>query len=376
MVLIHSIRNCKLSRSLYALFVLISLLLCSFSSKAEQPCTATAFAIENVRIDEISETGTKAREIGLNTASSDAFYQILSRLLLDQEDVLSLLSEVKAEDYLGYMHIHNETTLARRYLGEIDFCFDANEIRTLFRQNGLAWAELVSPAILTMPIWKEASGAVVWNQNNNWLRSWYQHSDTYNGLLTFVSIDPDIKTRRQLREEAIFAEDPEVLKIALDKVNASQILTVIAEIDHSSTVPVLRFRSRLFDEEAKPIATLIEESHALNGTKNIDFLCEQFRLNLISELEKFWKLQNQISPQTAFTMTVRVATNSLTKWRSLQATLSSMPIIRNVDPLSLSDTSGFIRITLSGDLPQFRANLIAEGYRVIDQNNELFITEK
>ncbi|MBT5574263.1 hypothetical protein N9P07_00675 [Alphaproteobacteria bacterium] len=365
-----------MSRSLYALFVLISLLLCSFSSKAEQPCTATAFAIENVRIDEISETGTKAREIGLNTASSDAFYQILSRLLLDQEDVLSLLSEVKAEDYLGYMHIHNETTLARRYLGEIDFCFDANEIRTLFRQNGLAWAELVSPAILTMPIWKEASGAVVWNQNNNWLRSWYQHSDTYNGLLTFVSIDPDIKTRRQLREEAIFAEDPEVLKIALDKVNASQILTVIAEIDHSSTVPVLRFRSRLFDEEAKPIATLIEESHALNGTKNIDFLFEQFRLNLTSELEKFWKLQNQISPQTAFTMTVRVATNSLTKWRSLQATLSSMPIIRNVEPLSLSDTSGFIRITLSGDLPQFRANLIAEGYRVIDQNNELFITEK
>ena len=345
-------------------------------SKAEPTCDSPAFAVKNLRIDEIAETGTKARENGLSKATSEAFNRILTRLLLTEEDVSALFSKAASQDYLGYFHIHSETTLARGYLGEIDFCFDAKEVRHLFRQNALAWAELVSPPILTIPIWREASGATVWNENNNWLNSWNEHSKTYDGLLSFVSIKPNIKIQRQLREEAIFSEDPEVLKIAIRVVGASQLLTVTAEIDHHTTIPVLKLSSRLFDENAGPITTLIEQKHELNGTKNIAILFEEFQYDLISELEKFWKQQNKILPQSDFLFLAHVNVESLSKWRSMQKTLSSMPIVRQVDPILLSDKMGLIQVTIAGSIPQFTANLNSIGYVLTEDDDEIYISKK
>ncbi len=375
-VLIYSIRNCKLSRILNTLMVIIGVVFFSGVCNAAPTCDSPAFAVENVRIDEIAETGTKARENGLSKATSKAFNRILTRLLLSEEDVSALLSKAEAQDYLGYFHIHNETTLAIGYLGEIDFCFDAKEVRRLFRQNGLAWAELVSPPILTIPIWREASGAIVWSENNNWLNSWNEHSKTYDGLLSFVSIKPNIKTQRQLREDAIFAEKPEILKLAINAVGASQLLTVTAEIDHYTTIPLLRLSARLFDENASPIATLIEQNNELNGTKNIALLFEEFQYDLISELEKFWKQKNIILPQSDFAFRANVSVETLSKWRSLQENLSSMPIVRKVDPILLSDSNGLIQVTIAGSISQFTANLNSVGYILTEENDEIYISEK
>ncbi len=376
LVLIYSIRNCKLFCLLNALMVIIGVVFIIGVSNAEPTCDSPAFAVENVRIDEIAETGTKARENGLSKATSKAFNRILTRLLLTSEDVSTLFSEVESEDYLGYFHIHKETTLASGYLGEIDFCFDAKEVRRLFRQKALSWAELISPPILTIPVWREASGAIVWNENNNWLNSWNEHSKTYDGLLSFVSIKPNTKIQRQLREEAIFAEEPEVLKIAIQLVGASQLLTVTAEIDHHTTIPVLRLSSRLFDENAGPIAILIEQNHELNGTKNISILFEEFQYDLISELEKFWKQQNIILPQSDFVLIAHVDVASLSEWRSLQKTLSSMPIVRRVDPILLSDKMGLIQVTIAGTVPQFTANLNLVGYILTEEDDEIYISQK
>ena len=149
-----------------AFIVMLSFNFFSNVGNAQQTCILPAFSVNNVNIDEIADTGTLARETGISKASAYAFERVLGRLLLAEEDVFELLSRVKSQDYLDYLHIHKETTLARRYIGEIDFCFDAREVRGLFRKNGMGWAELVSPPIVTMPIWKEASGAVVWNENN------------------------------------------------------------------------------------------------------------------------------------------------------------------------------------------------------------------
>ena len=364
-----------MSPKLLALIVTIVAIIFSAQGNAEQKCISPAFSVQNVSIDEIADTGTKARKYGISKASDYAFKRVLKRLLLNEEDISRIISKIEATDYLNYLHIHNETTLARRYLGEIDFCYDATEVRSLFRHNGLSWAELVSPPIVTMPIWKEASGAVVWNKNNNWLNSWSEHSKTYDGLLSFVSIKPNIKTQRRLREEAIFSENPEILKLAIQEVDASQLLIVSAEIDHYATIPVLRFSSRLFDEDAKLIATLKKDAHELNGTKNLAVLFEEFQYSLISELEKFWKQKNQISPKTDFSLIARVPVDSLSNWRKIKETLTSMPIVRQVNPISLSDSTGIIKITISGDVTQFMTNLNSLGYN-LKEKQDLFLLSK
>ncbi len=359
-----------------ALIVITGGVFFSASVNAEQKCNLPAFSVQNVSIDEIADTGTQAREYGINKALGYAFERVLKRLLVSEEDVYRIISEVEPTDYLDYLHIHKETTLARRYLGEIDFCYDAREVRSLFRENGSSWAELVSPPIVTMPIWKEASGAVVWNENNNWLSSWREHSKIYDGLLSFISIKPNIKTQRQLKEESIFLENQETLKLAMQAVNASQLLIVSAEIDHYATVPVLRFSSRLFDENANLIATLMKEDHELNGTKNLAVLFEEFQYDLISELEKFWKQKNKISPQTDFALIAQIPVESLSSWNNLKKILSSMPIVRQVSPISLSDTTGILRITISGNVTQFVTNLNSLGFNLIEKQDVFLLSKK
>ena len=59
-------------------------------------------------------------------------------------------------------------------------------------------------------------------------------------------------------------------------------------------------------------------------------LFEEFQYSLISELEKFWKQKNKISPETDFSLNVSFSAETLSTWLSFRETLSSMPIVRKV----------------------------------------------
>ena len=120
----------------------------------------------------------------------------------------------------------------------------------------------------------------------------------------------------------------------------------------------------------------IEQNNELNGTKNIALLFEEFQYDLISELEKFWKQKNIILPQSDFAFRANVSVETLSKWRSLQENLSSMPIVRKVDPILLSDSKGLIQVTIAGSISQFTANLNSVGYILTEENDEIYISEK
>jgi hypothetical protein len=53
-----------------------------------------------------------------------------------------------------------------------------------------------------------------------------------------------------------------------------------------------------------------------------------------------------------------------------------MPIVRKVDPVSLSDSKGLIQVTIAGSIPQFTANLNSVGYILTEENDEIYISEK
>ena len=81
--------------------VFLVVLSCNFFSNggnAQQTCILPAFSAKNVNIDEIADTGTVARETGISKASAYGFERVLGRLLLEEEDVLELLSRVKSQD--------------------------------------------------------------------------------------------------------------------------------------------------------------------------------------------------------------------------------------------------------------------------------------
>ena len=53
-----------------------------------------------------------------------------------------------------------------------------------------------------------------------------------------------------------------------------------------------------------------------------------------------------------------------------------MPIVRQVDPILLSDKMGLIQVTIAGSIPQFTANLNSIGYVLTEDDDEIYISKK
>ena len=105
-------------------------------------------------------------------------------------------------------------------------------------------------------------------------------------------------------------------------------------------------------------------------------LFDEFQYSLISELEKFWKQKNKISPETDFSLNVSFSAETLSSWLSFRETLSSMPIVRKVAPISLSESTGLVRITISGNIPQFITNLNSIGYKLTETEDMFMLSIK
>ena len=53
-----------------------------------------------------------------------------------------------------------------------------------------------------------------------------------------------------------------------------------------------------------------------------------------------------------------------------------MPIVRKVAPISLSESAGLVRITISGNIPQFITNLNSVGYKLTETEDMFMLSKK
>ena len=79
-----------------------------------ETCTSPAFAVNGLQLDTKAVNGTLARKKALNQATADAFAIIKRRLLLAGQPAESQLDELTFADFIDFIHIDSETSLAQR----------------------------------------------------------------------------------------------------------------------------------------------------------------------------------------------------------------------------------------------------------------------
>ncbi|MGB1036705.1 MAG: hypothetical protein ACPGYQ_05735, partial [Candidatus Puniceispirillales bacterium] len=216
--------------------IIISLLLLiialSVPAYADKACESDAFLIKNHHAEAEAATGNLARKQTTDTALDTAWQILINRLVISGQNIMPLM-EIEPNDLLLFTRVQNETVLSSRYIADLDYCFDRKLVRQLFRENNIAYAELISDRIMFLPVFISGDRANLWKQPNPWKNTLERILPDHNGLVR-LSIPSGLVLERSITGQGIIADRETVIAKASQLDQVSMVLLTTARVTISS----------------------------------------------------------------------------------------------------------------------------------------------
>ena len=336
----------------------------ALASEGATACYAPAFAISNISIDAEGTTGTQARKTGQDRAVTEAFDRLITRMVIPEQVGAVGLDELAPDGFVDFIHINTENALPRRYIANVDICFDPTKIRAAFIQAGVKWSELVSPPILLLPVWREPAGIRVWARNIAWLDGWRQFKADDDSLVRFVLFEPSLEVERRLPAESVLAKEADILARAAQEADALQLAWIYTGLDYSSVPARLVLEAELYDSDGELLALLDGRDFHLDGQLNLQSAFADYRAEIIRQIDNRWRTANlyRLSDQKDFY--VQVDVSNLQGWLNARRVLSSQPVVSSLTPVSLRGGTGVLRLRLSGPVETLELAVRTAGFRL------------
>ena len=316
-------------------------------ARAFEQCPAPRFGVEGIAIDRSEATAGEAQILGVQQAARVGFQRVLLRLLRDNAAVSAFIEGHEPEQFVDFYRIASENNLEGRYIAELDYCFQAQQLRAAMRAADLQWAELMSPKILVLPVWLAPDGARAWQADNAWLAGWRDAVAAADGLVDFTLLAPTIVNERSLRAEDIVAADPATLRRAATVAGAEQVMLVIAQLDYVGSKQVLTVDGTLFSDRAEKL-TVLANMVDRPVFDNLDSQLDYARLYILGELETGWHRANIIRGGETREITVEVPVANLRDWAARIDAFAALPVIDSYVVRRLDMRGGLVTLNMVG----------------------------
>jgi len=344
-------------------------------AKIASRCDEPVFGAAGIAIDKVAATAADAQQIGVDAAAQTAFHQVLTRLLLSKADQDEFAAAHSYDAFTDFVHVIEEKNLEKRYIARLDFCFDAERMRTAMQNAGLQWAELQSPPILLLPVWKDPDGASAWLKNNSWIAGWQDAVDHYKGLVSLRRLPHSLTHERRFRGADLLAGDPIKLAAAARIAEAEQVLVVAATLDYEGSKRVVDVEVRLFDKTGQPIATIFSQSDIMLGKTDAKPLDATMQA-ILGRIEGSWHSANLINSSAAGYLLVDVPVTSVKQWSDRLAALRQVAVIKNVTIRTLDTNGGSVLLALVGSREALQNALASQGLALVDTGDMISIIAK
>jgi len=344
-------------------------------AKMANRCDEPVFGAASIAIDKVAATAAEAQKTGVDAAAQTAFHQVLNRVLLSSADQDEFAAAHSYDAFTDFVHIIEEKNLEKRYIARLDFCFDAERMRTAMQNAGLQWAELQSPPILLLPVWKDPDGASAWLKNNSWIAGWQDAVDHYQGLVSLRRLPHSLTHERRFRGADLLAGDPIKLAAAARIAEAEQVLVVAATLDYEGSKRVVDVEVRLFDKTGQPITTILSQSDIMlekTDSKPLDAL----RQTILGRIEGSWHSANLINSSAAGYLLVDVPVTSVKQWSDRLAAVRQVAVIKNVTIRTLDTNGGSVLLALVGSREALQNALASQGLALVDTGDMISIIAK
>jgi hypothetical protein len=318
-----------------------------------------------VRVDATADNVAAARDLARVDGQRQALVLVIDRLSGSSDSAkLPKLDDKTITDMVESFEVANERMSAVRYLADYTFHFRPPKVRRLVHTAESAPAEANSrPAVvesegkplIVLPVYKDASRTVLWDDPNSWREAWGQRSADSGPIRLTVPLG-DASDLAIIDAGRADAGKPDALTAIAQRNGGDEAIVALATARREGDklvgldLSIKRYRSgRLADTHGTTLDTNPGEDEA-------DFL-KRAADTIASEIASSSKKSPGPHSDEQASLAASVPIGSIGEWVRVRDRLASVPAIRKVDLLSLNRHEAKIQIKYVGSSDQLRSSL-------------------
>jgi hypothetical protein len=259
--------------------------------------------------------------------------------------------------------VQNETVLSSRYIADLDYCFDRKLVRQLFRENNIAYAELISDRIMLLPVFISGDRANLWKQPNPWKNTLERILPDHNGLVQ-LSIPSGLVLERSITGQGIIADRETVIAKAAQLDQVSMVLLTTARVTISSAGLELAVTGGLYNRNGQQLVVLEETRLPMTNSTDLPSYLNTLGQDMIANIEQVWREVNLVDLNAQNMLRLSVEIISLEEWFTLLANLEDLSPVEQVQLRLLSADAAVMDITLNGSSEAMDYALEQIGFRI------------
>lgn len=308
------------------------------------------FTVRGVAVDETAETAGEARQAALTVGQRRAFRRLMERLV--PEDQQARVPEVDANTLQYYVRdfsVENERSSTVRYLADLTFRFDAEQVRRLLRGAGVPFAETRSRPVVVLPVFSDATTEpTLWLEDNPWRDTWAQRPGD-DGLVPLVVPLGDLGDLGAIDAETALAGDREALSAIAERYGAEDVMVSAATLsgDPEEGSAVLQVDTRRYNQGVAA-GSRRDRLVQVSGEPFEAFL-ERAAARVDNTVQEEWKQEFLLQFGSQRSILVFVPLDGLDDWVTVRRRLEGVPAIQQTALNSLSRGEAQLEITFVGD---------------------------
>lgn len=152
-----------------------------------------AFTVGNYPVDSTEANAVAAKEKALADGQQAAFRSLLKRIVpVTEYKQLARLKDINAAELISGVSVRSERNSSTQYIANLDFTYQAEAVRGLLQSHGIPFVDVQAPAIIVVPVSRDAVGSAAKAGSESWTNSWksldLEHTLTPVKLDTFKDV--------------------------------------------------------------------------------------------------------------------------------------------------------------------------------------------
>jgi len=367
-----------LNKNVYAVQLVVSaitfLLFLVLNSSIYASECEKIWVIENLKINEINENPTLAKQNAEKKVSRLAFEKLLRRISLNSPIIIDgFINEISINEInslIDYRLIKEEKTLLNRYIGTFNFCFQKNKVTELLSKNKIAWSELYSRPIIVFPVWKTEFVLRLWKDPNPIKKILNDKIENFDGLINLIFPENKIGVLRSIDAQLALNGDERSIARAIERSGSSRALNIIFEIEKLRSYENINLELLKLSEDEKHKIMRIKVKANIHNNKgvkqgllyerniniNIDFQEKEIKKiidEIIFLLEESWKKANIFIGKNLSEVEIFISVNQLKYWVKAISKLKSLPGVKSVSTKKLDKNGAIVILLVEGGVDRF-----------------------
>ncbi len=120
-----------------------------------------------------------------------------------------------------------KTKGGRSFDGALSYLFRPGTVGAFLKSEGIAWSSRRSDPVLVLPVWRDESGAILWDDPNPWRDAWLS-AEREPGLVPVVLPEGNLKDLQTIDAGQASERDAERLTAIAGAYGAKQVLVAVA----------------------------------------------------------------------------------------------------------------------------------------------------